>query len=1360
MSDVGRNAAGVDLTFSDSAGAALPASGNLATGTFTPTDAPEECALSGGMDPFPAPAPIGPYGTSLSVFTGLSGSSVNGTWSLYLVDDCGLNAGSITGWSLNIAHNPTAVVVSSFTAGRQGKGVALRWRTAVETNLLGFNVFRNGLKVNRYLVQAKGRARGGAYSFLDRTALKARTYTYRLQAVGIDGSKRWRGTARVTPKRTRAVRSLASRATTSLDFVCSLQKNGSLRYVTGLSQCRKKETGVTVSPGPVHTCYQADNSVRQVASQAACLAPGTYLKLPPVNVDAFFCADADGRLTREAAAGNCGASTEVFSQHTNDPPTDIGLSPASIAENQAANTVVGTLSSTDPNVGDTFTYTLVSGTGSTDNGSFNISAASLRSSASFDFETKSSYSIRVRTTDSGGLFFEKVFTVSVTNVNEAPTDIGLSSTAVDENQSVNTTVGTLSSTDQDAGETFTYSLVSGTGSTDNGSFNISGSALRTSASFNYEVKSSYSIRVRTTDSGSLFFEKVFTISVNNVNEPPVNTVPAAQVVNEDTDLVFSSGSGNALSVADVDAFAGSIQTTVSALNGTITPATGSGATITGSGTASAQITGTLTQVNAALSGLKYKGTVNWNSTRGTETLTIQTNDQGNSCTNGPCPALSDTDTVAITVNAVNDPPLAVTQTFGPNAVQANMKRSGQLTLPLASASDPDTGDGGYVASLTTPQANVSATSPVGGTVTITNAATGAFDFDPPPGATGNVTFTYQVCDTGNPGPGVCSSATMITVNVAGPVIWFVNPALGVNGNGNLASPFNNLASADAVDAVSQKIFLYTGTASTGITLNTSEALIGQGVTGPSFDSVMGITPPTGTIARPSIGGTRPTVQGTVTMAGSSTVRGLNISPASGSQGLTASSATGLTVGEVSVTTTNAAAVNLTNSDGTFSFTAINANGGTNGIVWTKTTAATGSFTVTGTGSAGTGGTVQSMTGVGVLLDHASSVSLSYVNVQNGGDDGIRGTAVNGFTLANSTLSANGNAVGENGLDFIGGLTGTASISSSTVTGSAENGLIVTDGSGSLNLTVTGSTFSNTLTSVGNDGIHLDANDTAAITASVTGSTFNHNRGDHLQFATNASATGTNSITFSSNTLTGDRGTTYGGTDLGGGVTISTDASSHTSFTLANNNVQGAVDSALKIDFGTNSTAAGTLSGTISGNTIGTAGTPDSGSSQTNGISATLQGSGTETVAITSNTVRQYSANGINVLTRLGAPTLNATITGNTVANHGTFATNGLLVQAGASSALPDAGLLCAGITSNSITGAGKNDPADPTSTDFRVRQRFSTTVRLPGYAGASTDTTAVINFIKGNNGSTPTGSATTQSPGGGFVGGAACPTPP
>jgi len=232
------------------------------------------------------------------------------------------------------------------------------------------------------------------------------------------------------------------------------------------------------------------------------------------------------------ATNTGGTATATITLIYNSAPTDIALSPSSIAENNATNATVGTLSSTDPDTGDTHTYTLVSGTGSTDNAAFNISGNSLRASAALDFETKSSYSIRIRTTDAGGLSFDKEFTVTITNVNEAPTNIALSASSIAENNATNATVGTLSSTDVDASDTHTYTLVSGTGSTDNAAFNISGNSLKVNNALDFEAKSSYSIRIRTTDADGLTFEKVFTISVTNQNEAPTNITSSQTAIYE------------------------------------------------------------------------------------------------------------------------------------------------------------------------------------------------------------------------------------------------------------------------------------------------------------------------------------------------------------------------------------------------------------------------------------------------------------------------------------------------------------------------------------------------------------------------------------------------------------------------------------------------------------------------------------------------------------------------------------------------------------------------------------------------------------------------------------------------------------
>lgn len=130
-------------------------------------------------------------------------------------------------------------------------------------------------------------------------------------------------------------------------------------------------------------------------------------------------AQVTGSQTYTITGSNTGGSTSAsIILVYNTAPTDIGLNPTVIPENEPVGTTVGTLTVIDIDEGDTHTYTLVSGSGGTDNGSFTISGNTLRTNAVFDFETKSSYSIRVRVTDAGGLTFEKVFTINVTDVDE------------------------------------------------------------------------------------------------------------------------------------------------------------------------------------------------------------------------------------------------------------------------------------------------------------------------------------------------------------------------------------------------------------------------------------------------------------------------------------------------------------------------------------------------------------------------------------------------------------------------------------------------------------------------------------------------------------------------------------------------------------------------------------------------------------------------------------------------------------------------------------------------------------------------------------------------------------------------------
>jgi uncharacterized delta-60 repeat protein len=224
----------------------------------------------------------------------------------------------------------------------------------------------------------------------------------------------------------------------------------------------------------------------------------------------------EGNLDGQTNSG--GSDAFITKLVENQAPTNLTLSNSTVAENQVIATVVGNLSSTDPDAGNTFTYSLVTGTGATDNSLFSITNNQLTTNSVFDFETKNSYSVRVRTTDQGGLSFEKQLTIGVTDVNETSTNLTLSNSTVTENQVIGTVVGNLSSTDPDTGNTFTYSLVTGTGATDNSVFTISANQLKTNSVFDYETKNSYSVRVKTTDQGGLSYEKQLTIGVNDLNE--------------------------------------------------------------------------------------------------------------------------------------------------------------------------------------------------------------------------------------------------------------------------------------------------------------------------------------------------------------------------------------------------------------------------------------------------------------------------------------------------------------------------------------------------------------------------------------------------------------------------------------------------------------------------------------------------------------------------------------------------------------------------------------------------------------------------------------------------------------------------
>ncbi len=228
----------------------------------------------------------------------------------------------------------------------------------------------------------------------------------------------------------------------------------------------------------------------------------------------------------------------------NEAPSDIQLTTTIVPENANANESLATLATTDQDGDDTFNYSLVGGAGGDDNDLFVIVGQELFAQTSFDFESKNSYSIRIRSTDAGGLFVERALSIAVSDVNEPPSAMNLSNASVPENAGAGALVGTLSATDPDRTDLFSYTVLSGPGSDDNASFQLVGSELRTLVNFDYETKNAYSVRIRLTDAAGYALEKVFSISVTD----ELDFIAQPGDTNRDgvfnsTDLIFAFQAG-------------------------------------------------------------------------------------------------------------------------------------------------------------------------------------------------------------------------------------------------------------------------------------------------------------------------------------------------------------------------------------------------------------------------------------------------------------------------------------------------------------------------------------------------------------------------------------------------------------------------------------------------------------------------------------------------------------------------------------------------------------------------------------------------------------------------------------------------
>lgn len=297
--------------------------------------------------------------------------------------------------------------------------------------------------------------------------------------------------------------------------------------------------------------------------------------------------------------------------------------------------------------------------------------------------------------------------------------------------------------------------------------NTDGTASLTGTPANADV-GTHSI-VLTASDGTDSVQQTFDLVVTPVNDPPVLTVPGPLAVDEDASGGLVINGGNAISVADPDSGAADIEvslSTTSSATGVLTLGSSAGLTlVSGSFVGSAEMTfrGPLATVNSALNVVRYEPVTDFS---GADTITVTVDDLGN--TGGG--SLTDSETIAITVNPVNDAPvltLPLDQETESN--QALTISAGNSNL--ISIADVDAGGGDLRLELAIDNsATLSLATTVGltfqdgtadnsddihvtGTLASINAALDGLVIDPPTDFGGDLDLTISISDQGNTGSG-------------------------------------------------------------------------------------------------------------------------------------------------------------------------------------------------------------------------------------------------------------------------------------------------------------------------------------------------------------------------------------------------------------------------------------------------------------------------------------------------------------------------------------------------------------------------------------------------------------------------------
>ncbi|ODM73348.1 cadherin domain-containing protein [Bradyrhizobium elkanii] len=679
-------------------------------------------------------------------------------------------------------------------------------------------------------------------------------------------------------------------------------------------------------------------------------------------------------------------------------------------------------------------------------------------------------------------------------------------------------------------------------------------------------------------------------SVTAVDDGPTASVPADNSIG--TAFSHTNFAISGLSVADIDAASGNVTATIASSHANLTFNTAGLASFTNNSSHTVTLTGTVAQVNTALATLTYNSDDGFT---GSDTVTLNINDNGNTGTGGPLTSGAQTFHVGVVpqVFYIDNSPTALA-----NSANLGTAADPYTSIAAYNAANP-AGSGDYVVLRS-------------GTYTEANGINLANGVNLV-GGSHSLTFTNPV------------TGAVVTANTA----TGTDPVIQVTGADNgidlLGTSGHSISGVSIDTSASTGMGISDDGFNVGTVTMSDIVIKSAGGSGMSFThgGTIVVTGSNNTIT--STTGTALDVEHTNIGAGNLTFKSISSTGSSGNAGIildTTGAAGGLTV---TGTGTAGSGGTINNKTGADILSGTDAGGQT---------------------TSGTGGT-------GIYLHNTSNVSLSDMTLHDFSNFAIYGNNVTGFTFADGTISGvngttNAGDREESSIRF-DNLLGTASITGSGISGGYNQNIDLYNTSGTLNrLTMDNDTFGLINAIGGNDNVRAQVYNSATANYTLTNSTFAGTRADFIAMTANNNAS-MDAVVRGNTFHNGQAIIPGGGTAVdirsgsGGLVSAAT-----TTFDISHNTLTDGGANAFDTVgiFVAKGQDNGTMSGTIASNVIG----PAKVGSNSDGIFVRDAGAGSLTTLIQNNTITGVGNNGIHLQNNDGSSTLNATLYGNSVSS--------------------------------------------------------------------------------------------------------------